>query len=134
MPAAANRWARARPMPLPPPVTMHALSASSPDKDLVCDAMLSPLLRTTIRVQHVAGRRNELTWEAVLAAHQGDARYCRTNAIAMLPSPTAAATRLTELRRTSPHANTPGTLDSSKYGERLCDQHPARSTSSPVST
>ena len=29
----------------------------------------------------------------------------------MLPSPTAAATRLTGLRRTSPQANTPGTLE-----------------------
>ena len=28
----------------------------------------------------------------------------------MLPSPTAAATRFTGAKRTSPHANTPGTL------------------------
>ena len=35
-------------------------------------------------------------------------------AIAMLPSPTAAATRFTGLRRTSPHANTPGMLVSAR--------------------
>ena len=32
----------------------------------------------------------------------------------MLPSPTAEATRLTGLKRTSPQAKTPGTLDSSR--------------------
>jgi len=37
-------------------------------------------------------------------------RYLWTKAIAMLPSPTAEATRLTGLNRTSPHAKTPGTL------------------------
>src|SRR3954452_11445925 len=41
-------------------------------------------------------------------------RYWCTKAIAMLPSPTAAATRLTGPKRTSPHANTPGTLVSSR--------------------
>jgi NAD(P)-dependent dehydrogenase (short-subunit alcohol dehydrogenase family) len=41
-------------------------------------------------------------------------RYWCTKAIAMLPSPTAAATRFTGLNRTSPLANTPGTLVSSK--------------------
>lgn len=39
-------------------------------------------------------------------------RYLWANAIAMLPSPTAEATRLTGLNLTSPQANTPGTLDS----------------------
>jgi hypothetical protein len=46
-----------------------------------------------------------------------DARCCRywwTNAIAMLPSPTAEATRFTGLNLTSPQANTPGTLVSSR--------------------
>ena len=42
----------------------------------------------------------------------------------MLPSPTAAATRLIGLSRTSPQANTPGTLDSSRKGSRVCDQRP----------
>jgi len=37
-------------------------------------------------------------------------RYWCTNAIAMLPSPTAAATRFTGLNRTSPQAKMPGTL------------------------
>ena len=37
-------------------------------------------------------------------------RYWWTKAIAMLPSPTAAATRFTGPRRTSPHAKIPGTL------------------------
>jgi len=39
-------------------------------------------------------------------------RYLWTKAIAMLPSPTAEATRLTGLNLTSPQAKTPGTLDS----------------------
>src|SRR3984885_3690428 len=39
-------------------------------------------------------------------------KYLWANAIAMLPSPTAEATRLTGLNLTSPQANTPGTLDS----------------------
>ncbi len=39
-------------------------------------------------------------------------RYLWTKAIAMLPSPTAEATRLTGLNLTSPQANTPGRLDS----------------------
>ena len=46
------------------------------------------------------------------------ARYWCTNAMAMLPSPTAAATRLIGLSRTSPQANTPGRLDSSRKGSR----------------
>ena len=37
----------------------------------------------------------------------------------MLPSPTADATRLTVLDRTSPQAKTPGTLVSSRYGSRI---------------
>ena len=37
-------------------------------------------------------------------------RYWCTKAIAMLPSPTAAATRFTGLNRTSPQAKMPGTL------------------------
>lgn len=37
-------------------------------------------------------------------------RYSCTKAIAMLPSPTAAATRLTCAERTSPQAKMPGTL------------------------
>jgi OHCU decarboxylase len=41
-------------------------------------------------------------------------RYWWTNAMAMLPSPTADATRLTGLKRTSPQAKTPGTLVSSR--------------------
>src|SRR5262249_55935712 len=40
----------------------------------------------------------------------GCPRYCWAKRTAMLPSPTAAATRLTELARTSPTANTPGRL------------------------
>jgi hypothetical protein len=43
-------------------------------------------------------------------------RYCWAKRTAMLPSPAAAATRLTELARTSPTANTPGRLLSSRYG------------------
>src|SRR6185436_6736932 len=39
-------------------------------------------------------------------------KYLWTKAIAMLPSPTAEATRLTGLNLTSPQAKMPGTLDS----------------------
>src|SRR5215471_8990120 len=45
----------------------------------------------------------------------------------MLPSPTADATRLTRLSRTSPHAKKPGALVSRRYGSRLSDQRPAPS-------
>src|SRR3954447_21297439 len=43
-------------------------------------------------------------------------RYWCTKAMAMLPSPTAEATRLTGANRTSPHAKMPGTLVSRRYG------------------
>jgi len=42
------------------------------------------------------------------------ARYSWMNCTAMLPSPTAEATRFTDRARTSPTAKTPGTLDSSR--------------------
>ena len=61
-------------------------------------------------------------------------RYLWTKAIAMLPSPTAEATRFTGLSRTSPQAKIPGALDSRRYGSRRCDQRPALTTSSPVRT
>ena len=61
-------------------------------------------------------------------------RYWCTKAIAMLPSPTAAATRLTGLKRTSPHAKMPGTLVSSRYGSRSSSQRPDAAASGPVST
>src|SRR3990172_6029064 len=61
-------------------------------------------------------------------------RYWCTKAIAMLPSPTAAATRFTGLNRTSPQAKVPGTLVSSRYGSRASSQRPAARTSEPVST
>ena len=51
-------------------------------------------------------------------------RYWCTKAIAMLPSPTAAATRFTGPNRTSPHAKMPGTLVSSRYGSRSSSQRP----------
>ena len=41
---------------------------------------------------------------------------------AMAPSPTADATRLAESERTSPAANTPGTLVSRWYGSRSSGQ------------
>src|SRR5207302_1093404 len=46
-------------------------------------------------------------------------RYSCTNWIAIAPSPTAEATRLTESDRTSPAANTPARLVSSRNGCRL---------------
>jgi hypothetical protein len=55
----------------------------------------------------------------------------------MLPSPTAAATRLTEWARTSPTANTPGRLLSRRYGPlptaaQLLSDSTAAGMSSPV--
>src|SRR5947209_7777568 len=61
-------------------------------------------------------------------------RYWWTKAIAMLPSPTAAATRVTGLNRTSPQAKMPGTLVSRRYGSRSRCHNPAARTSGPVST
>ena len=52
----------------------------------------------------------------------------------MLPSPTAAATRFTGPKRTSPHAKMPGTHVSSRYGSRSSGQRPAARISEPVST
>ncbi len=48
------------------------------------------------------------------------ARYWCTDRMLIPPSPTADATRLTEPSRTSPAANTPGMLVSSKRGGRGC--------------
>src|SRR5215471_10227977 len=64
-------------------------------------------------------------------------RYCWAKRTAMLPSPTAAATRLTELARTSPTANTPGRLVSSREGPlsrvaELLSESAAAGISSPV--
>ena len=46
------------------------------------------------------------------------ARYWWTNWMAMDPSPTAEAQRLTEPKRTSPAVKMPGTLVSRRYGSR----------------
>src|SRR5690349_24631983 len=48
------------------------------------------------------------------SASSSPLRNAWTKAIAMLPSPTAAATRFTGPQRTSPHAKIPGTLVSSR--------------------
>src|SRR5882724_12677182 len=56
-----------------------------------------------------------------------------TPAMAMLPSPTAAAQRLTEPERTSPTAKTPGKLVSKAAGGRAAFvQNGASATSVPV--
>src|SRR2546423_4844117 len=56
-----------------------------------------------------------------------------TPAIAMLPSPTAAAQRLTDPERTSPTAKIPGRLVSNATGERAACAHiGASETSAPV--
>ena len=55
-----------------------------------------------------------------------------TNAIAMLPSPTAEATRLTGPARTSPHGEDPGHAGLEQIGIAVCDHRPAFTTSSPV--
>src|SRR4051794_21851959 len=79
-----------------------------------------------------AARRRRLS--AQTTAVSASLRYWWTNAIAMLPSPTAAATRLTGPKRTSPHAKMPGMLVSSRYGSRSSSQRPAARTSEPVRT
>ena len=53
--------------------------------------------------------------------------------MAIEPSPTADATRLTEECRTSPAARTPGMLVSSEYGRRCSGQLQPSGSSSPVS-
>src|SRR2546430_3914330 len=56
-----------------------------------------------------------------------------TPAMAMLPSPTAAAQRLTEPERTSPTAKIPGRLVSNATGARVAFAHNGASeTSAPV--
>ena len=63
-------------------------------------------------------------------------RYRWTKVTAIAPSPTADATRFTELCRTSPAANDPGTLVSRKKGWRSSVQHaggrPSENKSEPV--
>ena len=56
---------------------------------------------------HHSGGRSQTTYERRVLS---SVRYWWTKAIAMLPSPTAAATRFTGLYRTSPQAKMPGTL------------------------
>src|SRR5262249_55197752 len=61
-------------------------------------------------------------------------RYSCTNWTAIAPSPTAEATRLTEPERTSPAANTPGWLVSSRNGGRRKFQRGESPMSIPVRT
>src|SRR5437762_5185385 len=61
-------------------------------------------------------------------------RYSCTNWTAMAPSPTAEATRLTESERTSPAANTPGRLVSSRNGGRRAVQWADFTRAGPVRT
>ena len=61
-----------------------------------------------------ARSKNEFRPPQVTAAWPADARNWCTNAITMLPSPTAAATRFTESARTSPTAKIPGAVVSSR--------------------
>ena len=53
-----------------------------------------------------------------------DARWSCTERTALDPSPTAAATRLSEPWRTSPTANTPGTDVSNGSGSRAANAGP----------
>src|SRR5947209_14884280 len=61
-------------------------------------------------------------------------RYSWTNWTAIAPSPTAEATRLTEPARTSPAANTPARLVSSRNGWRRRDQYDDCASASPACT
>jgi hypothetical protein len=74
--------------------------------------------------------------EFVLCADHSACKYSCISWIAVAPSPTADATRLTERWRTSPAANTPGMLVSKKKGSRSSlhplGEWPERSKSRPV--
>ena len=74
--------------------------------------LLEPSARNTAAAVALAALHAEAAFgpESVLWVCPSDARYWWTKAMAMLPSPTAEATRLTGLRRTSPQARMPGTL------------------------
>src|ERR1044072_6633247 len=63
-----------------------------------------------------------------------DLRYSCTNFTAIAPSPTAEATRLIDLARTSPAANTPARLVSKRNGSRLAVQCGECTSSAPVRT
>ena len=66
--------------------------------------------------------------------HHISFRYSCTNWTAIAPSPTADATRLTEPERTSPAANTPGRLVSSRNGGRFAPQVGDWARAGPVRT
>src|SRR5215471_9653701 len=76
------------------------------------------------------------TEESVLYGDHTARKYSWTSWIAVAPSPTADATRLTERQRASPTANTPGMLVSKKKGSRSSlhplGGWPERSKSRPV--
>src|SRR2546427_12682974 len=63
--------------------------------------------------------------ESVLCGDHAARKYSWTSWIAVAPSPTADATRLTERQRASPTANTPGMLVSKK--KRLFSPEPKTS-------
>ena len=74
---------------------------------------------------------SQVPWERASASR----RYWCTNAIAMLPSPTAAATRFTGLKRTSPHGE--DARDARLEEVRVALERPAlgpAAASAPVST
>jgi hypothetical protein len=73
------------------------LRATAPALQASRECMLLPALPPRLRYQP-------------LAAASRSAKYLWTNWMAMEPAPTADATRVTDPWRTSPTANTPGTL------------------------
>ena len=74
--------------------------------------------------------------KSVLCGDHVGRKYSWTSWIAVAPSPTADATRLTERQRATPTANTPGMLVSKKKGSRSSlhplGGWPERSKSRPV--
>ena len=82
----------------------------SADGDLR-EVRLARDVRLSTRPHHGGGARRR---RYAPTGVSGWRRYWWTKAMAMLPSPTAAATRFTGPKRTSPHAKMPGTAVSSR--------------------
>ena len=122
-----------------------AVRRGASNRDIAADLFLSPKtvefhLRQIYRKLDVRSRTQlvaVLAKQDTASSRPGPARrYSWTSWMAVAPSPTAEATRLMDRCRTSPAANTPGTLVSSGSGGRFSGQpagsSPARCRSWPV--
>jgi hypothetical protein len=88
------------------PSLVLAITAGEPSPTEDDSTLIS--VRQQVNTPHGGGR------PAGVAKPARRPRYSLTNRTAMEPSPTAAAALFTELLRTSPAANTPGVLVSSR--------------------